>query len=77
MYEWDSKEAICRQLYVEENKSLDEVMAVLKEDGFAPRFVFLHLRSPSAQHAQLLVGRVRGIGNAQSAFLHCCVFGCP
>ena len=74
MYEWDSKEAICRQLYVDENKSLDEVMAVLKDDGFAPRFVFLHLPPPLKWHAQLLVGGSGSWQCAVSIFALLCIW---
>ena len=39
VYEWDSKEAECYRLYVEEKKSLDEVMQQMKElHGFSPRY---------------------------------------
>lgn len=38
VYEWDSKEGECYQLYVEEKKSLDEVMQQMKDlHGFSPR----------------------------------------
>ena len=39
VYEWEDKEGECYRLYVEERKSLDEVMDHFKEQGFAPRYV--------------------------------------
>lgn len=41
VYEWEDKEAECYQLYVEERKSLDEVMQHMKDvHNFNPRSVF-------------------------------------
>ena len=38
VYDWDGKEATCFQMYIEENKSLEEIMAYFKENhNFAPR----------------------------------------
>jgi len=38
VYEWDLQEGECYRLYVEEKKSLDEVMRQMKEvHGFSPR----------------------------------------
>lgn len=38
MYEWQGKETECYQLYVEERRSLGEVMAYFKEKhDFGPR----------------------------------------
>ena len=37
VYDWEHKEAECYRLYVEERKSLDEVMDYFKQKGFAPR----------------------------------------
>ncbi len=42
VYDWDNKESECYRLYVEERKSLDEVMDYFKQREFAPRYV----RSP-------------------------------
>jgi hypothetical protein len=39
VYDWDGKEAECYRLYVEERKSLDEVIEYWKEKGFVPRYV--------------------------------------
>jgi hypothetical protein len=38
VYQWDDKEAECYQLYVEEKRSLDEVMAYWEVRGFTPRY---------------------------------------
>ena len=38
VYDWDGKEATCFQMYIEENKSLEEIMQWFKEkQNFAPR----------------------------------------
>ncbi len=39
VYHWDDKEADCYRLYVEEKKSLAEVIAYWKNKGFTPRCV--------------------------------------
>jgi hypothetical protein len=39
VYNWDDKEADCYRLYVEEKKSLDEVIAHWESKGFTPRYV--------------------------------------
>lgn len=39
VYEWDDKQDDCYRLYVQERKSLDEVMDYFKVHGFAPRYV--------------------------------------
>jgi len=39
VYNWDDKEAECYRLYVEERKSLDEVIASWAAKGFTPRYV--------------------------------------
>jgi hypothetical protein len=39
VYNWDDKEAECYRLYVEEKKSLDEVIAHWESKGFTPRYV--------------------------------------
>jgi hypothetical protein len=38
VYSWDGKEAVCYQLYVEERRSLDEVMSYFEIRGFTPRY---------------------------------------
>lgn len=38
VYNWDDKEAECYRLYVEEKKSLDEVMSYWETQGFTPRY---------------------------------------
>jgi len=38
VYNWDDKEAECYRLYVEEKKSLDEVIAHFEARGFTPRY---------------------------------------
>lgn len=37
VYHWDDKEADCYRLYVEEKKSLDEVISYWETQGFTPR----------------------------------------
>jgi hypothetical protein len=38
VYDWENKEEICYRMYIEEKKSLEEIMEYLKENnGFAPR----------------------------------------
>jgi hypothetical protein len=39
VYNWDDKEGECYRLYVEEKKSLDEVIAYWEVRGFTPRYV--------------------------------------
>lgn len=39
VYQWDDKEGECYRLYVEEKKSLDEVIAYWESQGFTPRYV--------------------------------------
>jgi hypothetical protein len=43
VYNWDDKEAECYRLYVEEKKSLDEVIAYWEVRGFTPRYVTARL----------------------------------
>ena len=38
VYSWDDKEALCYQLYVEERRSLEEVMSYFEIRGFTPRY---------------------------------------
>ena len=40
VYDWEGKEATCFQMYIQENKSLEEIMEYFKtEHNFAPRYV--------------------------------------
>lgn len=39
VYSWDDKEAECYRLYVEEKRSLDEVVSYWELRGFTPRYV--------------------------------------
>jgi hypothetical protein len=39
VYNWDGKEAECYQLYVQEKKSLNEVLEYWEQRGFTPRYV--------------------------------------
>lgn len=50
VYEWEGKEADSYRLYVEERRSLDEVMEYWKLRGFTPRFVCLVLAQPPTVH---------------------------
>jgi hypothetical protein len=43
VYNWDDKEPECYRLYVEEKKSLDEVIAYWEVRGFTPRYVTAQL----------------------------------
>jgi hypothetical protein len=38
VYNWDDKETECYRLYVEEKKSLDEVISHFEARGFTPRY---------------------------------------
>ena len=38
VYSWDDKEAICYRLYVEERRSLEEVICYWEIRGFTPRY---------------------------------------
>lgn len=39
VYDWESKEEMCYRLYIEEKKSLEEIMEYMKENyKFAPRY---------------------------------------
>ena len=37
VYDWSSQEANCRRMIVDQGKTQDEVLTVLKTIGFAPR----------------------------------------
>ena len=40
VYDWEGKEATCFQMYIQENRSLEEIMEYFKvEHNFAPRYV--------------------------------------
>ena len=40
VYDWENKEDICYKMYIEEKKSLEEIMEFMKEEHkFAPRSV--------------------------------------
>lgn len=42
VYDWENKEEICYRMYIEEKKSLEEIMEYMKEEHkFAPRSVNL------------------------------------
>jgi len=42
VYDWENKEEICYRMYIEEKKSLEEIMEYMKEHHkFAPRYVLL------------------------------------
>ena len=38
VYSWDDKEAVCYRLYVEERRSLEEVICYWEIRGFTPRY---------------------------------------
>jgi hypothetical protein len=40
VYNWDDKEGECYRLYVEEKRSLDDVIAYWEVRGFTPRYVY-------------------------------------
>ncbi len=39
VYDWTDKEDTCYRLYIEEKKSLEEIMSFFKDQKFAPRYV--------------------------------------
>lgn len=40
VYDWEGKEPVCYQMYIEEKKSLEEIMQYMREaHEFAPRYV--------------------------------------
>jgi hypothetical protein len=40
VYDWDSgKEEICYRMYIEEKRSLEEIMDYFKNQNFTPRYV--------------------------------------
>jgi len=42
VYDWEDKEQLCYQMYIEEKKSLEEIMDFMKVNHqFAPRYVEL------------------------------------
>lgn len=47
VYDWDNKEDICYRMYIEEKKSLEDIMEFMKVNhNFAPRYV-IDLRTPA------------------------------
>jgi hypothetical protein len=39
VYDWENKEEICYRMYIEEKKSLEDIMEYMKEEHkFAPRY---------------------------------------
>lgn len=66
VYDWDDKESECYRLYVEERKSLDEVIDYFKQQGFVPRYV-----GPIAWFAVLSYGCRRESSNAPIS--KCCL----
>jgi hypothetical protein len=39
VYDWENKEEMCYRMYIEEKKSLEEIMEYMKEHHkFAPRY---------------------------------------
>jgi len=43
VHHWEGKELECYRLYVEERKSMEEVMTYWEERGFTPRYVIAQL----------------------------------
>lgn len=40
VYDWENKEEVCYRMYIEEKKSLEDIMDYMKEHHkFAPRYV--------------------------------------
>ena len=40
VYDWENKEEICYRMYIEEKKSLEDIMEYMKDEHkFAPRYV--------------------------------------
>lgn len=61
VYNWEGKESECYRLYVEEKKSLDEVMEVFRAEGFNPRYVDLsYLALQNRSRAVTIYGRLDG-----------------
>jgi hypothetical protein len=46
VYHWDDKETECYRLYVEEKRSLDEVIAYWEARGFTPRYISITVLRP-------------------------------
>jgi hypothetical protein len=56
VYNWDDKEAECYRLYVEEKKSLDEVIAYWETRGFTPRYLWITVQlSPNILEANCVI----------------------
>jgi hypothetical protein len=42
VYNWDPHKQTCYRLYIDERKSLEEIMAIMRDEHkFTPRFVYL------------------------------------
>lgn len=60
VYHWDGKEAECYRLYVEEKKSLDEVIAYWEARDFTPRYISITvLRPPKVTEANRVSQQTR------------------
>lgn len=47
VYDWEGKETTCYEMYITQNKSLEEIMELFKvEYNFAPRYVILSSSGP-------------------------------
>jgi hypothetical protein len=58
VYSWDDKEAVCHQLYVEERRSLDEVMSYWEIRGFTPRYAHIaHCSTYGLPYAFTVISR--------------------
>jgi Clr5 domain len=74
VYDWEDKEDVCYRMYIEEKKSLEEIMEFMKtERNFAPRYCRLPettsafaLPLPFARPGQTLTQISRVIVNALS-----------
>jgi hypothetical protein len=54
VYDWENKEEICYRMYIEEKKSLEEIMDYMKEEHkFAPRSV----ERRTSPYAKMLIYR--------------------
>jgi hypothetical protein len=56
VYSWDDKEAECYRLYVEEKRSLDEVISYWETRGFTPRYLWFPVQlSPISPQAERVI----------------------
>lgn len=54
VYDWESKEELCYRMYIEEKKSLDEIIEYLKEEHqFTPRYFPINIQP--FEHSSYLV----------------------